>query len=1631
MNYHNPFNKENCQMNDTNSRDPIVNDMLGNSYHVVREVYLKTGMLADLYNFLLQYGLTTNVAVKSPVEAVLTTQTELRGNKLIEWTSYSGEHSVLGTTGMRVLVLGQDDPKENGIYNVQALQWTRAVDFTGSMAALDGTLVFSIQGDAWQVKSPTYKVVVGETPVEFTAIDFFAREALSAATQKALEAAASAEEAKGFSESASDSEAAALEHKNEAGLSAVAAKDAEDNSKASELAAKESEDNAKVSEDNAKYSELSATNSASLAESKLANDATFQNTSAGIAGTQSGSYFRVPQGTGATLSFIYYRNDSGTATPVAELLGKGSISNNIRSYPTLALATADITNIPVGFATYIRSTGNSAILVEYVNNAGTLQPTGRFVPSSEYVETSVANLTSSIKGDLKLLSSSIGSTNALAVRARIRDLDNAVSNYKIPLDYVRQYGSEIVFSKTFTADTIFKLESLSLSGAARLSNFKIEDSSGIAALVTLLEGESIVGSVKKSNYVDFALNPTNFFDLAIDSVSGFTTVRVDAAIPGNLPADTTRIIRDKSGRFAAYTPSTIYGGTTEGVTYSQANSGILLKISNTAITDAGYSLDNSGVIGYIKGVLAGYAFSQQTSKTVDAPFCNLFRVLAGTVTVSSVGVTESDKTVMCVGTFYANKISSKTATASQLAINNLATSIKKKEVVANNDTLRNLALTKDGYVVNIGNVGTVGNPVNLSTNIISDARFVLDKFQLANVARRTALNITDGLGNAKSLVFLEGEYTNGSTKYTPYIDFAFEPREFFNIVSDLDTGFTSMDIAVVLPGGLPTDTTRIIRDRAGVWGAYTPVTIKSGKGITYNASTGRLTINVPNAEITNAGYDLTQKGVISYVVDNLSGYVFSQMTATITSTSFCNIFELAAGAVEISTVGDVESDKVVTMSGRLFTKHSGAGLNTLYKRLSCTVFNNLSVDTGIRPVYIKSKFAPGEVVSGDCLVVKDSSGNVYPAQWDAEQDFNPRRNARIGYWPDGSLRCGSIVIMDNIAANSSKQYTVEAHPAPQQLNVYSRTQRETQTSFLVTADDGTQVRFDSVVGWLPYKLTRDNKTYTSVCQHLLITRLSGSAATFSCGYADAQYRVLQDGVNFTEVETTFKNLVQTQYPTVDKQYVEMKYITKVFKNGYIKVDALHRITTQLPDNILYGSECRIQMDSTEAKLVKAGYNSIWSDNGVRRSISLLYANGDVRRDDGEVNTLAQRPSVINVNTTASYTRADVGWAQFSSSILGAPKDWAWTMGFAINMNEPVSDNVTLANIEHNPVTGFASPVSFYPRIRKATLMNKLAELITGIVAWSEHDASTVDTANGAFNTIAGSLVRHLYTGQGSFDAEYAKFDAWATTMYGGIGNIHMGSAAEYKGLQFASRLVLPHLNWFYQVALKKGDTAKVAALKVAIANMASDCHNAFGAIGKANSNFYAASYRAWGLAVMAGLDTNGTYAADMAMVDGQFSSSDYFEGATNIITDNPGENVGGMRYLHYQMYAYNNYLLGCKAANRTSVLDMKTYMLNAISAYGGLREIDYCVAESRRGNPTTVAFMLYPLLHSGDVSCLDAADRLMTAFDEYGGSNTQGQIKLWDLNYFSVIVTSFSEYTFACNILADAWMQWWLENNQS
>ncbi|ULK19836.1 SGNH/GDSL hydrolase family protein [Klebsiella pneumoniae] len=208
------------------------------------------------------------------------------------------------------------------------------------------------------------------------------------AAQFSAEAAVSAAEAKQYlieaQQGYQDTSAAAQEAKDAAAAAAT------------------SEQNATYSEANAAQSAAAAVDAkadaeaaASSASDYAKNKFTFYKTAsdpdgtiAGLAATTDGQSFWVAQGPDALSAAWQYQNKAGVAVLQAKQPGTAAITGTIREFPTLAAAQADADagNIPVGSTAYYRSPDDSALAVEVINNAGTLQPTGRKMPSQSSVD---------------------------------------------------------------------------------------------------------------------------------------------------------------------------------------------------------------------------------------------------------------------------------------------------------------------------------------------------------------------------------------------------------------------------------------------------------------------------------------------------------------------------------------------------------------------------------------------------------------------------------------------------------------------------------------------------------------------------------------------------------------------------------------------------------------------------------------------------------------------------------------------------------------------------------------------------------------------------------------------------------------------------------------------------------------------------------------------------------------------------------------------------------------------------------------------------------------------------------------------------------------------------------------------
>ncbi|MCW9976060.1 GDSL-type esterase/lipase family protein [Escherichia coli] len=190
---------------------------------------------------------------------------------------------------------------------------------------------------------------------------------ISATTQEAINAATAAEAAK------------------------IAAETAEQNSSTSAAASSES---ATAAAGSAAQAEEYANNASDYAQNKFTFYKTASDpdgTIAGLAATTDGQSFWVAQGPDALSAAWQYQNKAGVAVLQAKQPGTAAITGTTREFPTLAAAQADADagNIQPGAKCWVTSADDSSLANEYINNSGTLQPTGVISPSSKTIDNKI------------------------------------------------------------------------------------------------------------------------------------------------------------------------------------------------------------------------------------------------------------------------------------------------------------------------------------------------------------------------------------------------------------------------------------------------------------------------------------------------------------------------------------------------------------------------------------------------------------------------------------------------------------------------------------------------------------------------------------------------------------------------------------------------------------------------------------------------------------------------------------------------------------------------------------------------------------------------------------------------------------------------------------------------------------------------------------------------------------------------------------------------------------------------------------------------------------------------------------------------------------------------------------------
>lgn len=595
-----------------------------------------------------------------------------------------------------------------------------------------------------------------------------------------------------------------------------------------------------------------------------------------------------------------------------------------KQYVDLPTAQADIANIPTGSFVFVRSAEDSRIANEYQNVAGALTATGKFFMSGE--------------GVLQAMSPAVKSAGYAALRANAAALKNTApemqTRLRVSSDFTQILGTknfdgtvDVAFSADYSDPVMLKLGHAAWSSTFSNCTLTVTGNGRKLFERVFFGGESMENGVLTTPYREFALSAFTVASSA-KQTNGWT-LYLTGTLPGSLPADTNRIIRDRSLTVASLLPGGGNTATTDGVSYNATTSRLEFTVMSASITAAGFDDTAAGAEAYMWSLYAGLILSQQTSATQTRPEYFVFFSDAGTVTV-----TATDK----ISTSFTVWKKPVTAPSESRSVKNAADisatrdDLIKTLIRENNEKMNTFSAHQGAYRIT-GAVAAYSALIPFNSVLNLSGLFIATNFY------RSVISISDSTGAVKEITILDGEEITAGAISTPYQDFTIAPT----VASSLTTigNGVAVGFKVSLPGALPTDTTRIIRTRDGsLSGAHIDlINSATTDSVTYKASTGELLILAMGTNITAAGMTVTLENALAYVLDKYRNTVFSQKTATTVSKPMVTQFAVNPGTLTVTSTDSVN----IYLSFDLFAKPGESAASSAYKRFSTVVKNNLPV----------------------------------------------------------------------------------------------------------------------------------------------------------------------------------------------------------------------------------------------------------------------------------------------------------------------------------------------------------------------------------------------------------------------------------------------------------------------------------------------------------------------------------------------------------------------------------------------------------------------------------------------------------------------------------------------------------------
>lgn len=1213
------------------------------------------------------------------------------------------------------------------------------------------------------------------------------------------------------------------------------------------------------------------------------------------------------------------------------------------------------------------------------------------------------------------------------VNEEINDITNTVAVMLSPLSTVVQ---------TFTASGTFEAEigdlisinsitpAPSSAGITSVQSLTIQQGSNELFKLKIYPGESYTKGLLNKYYVDATLTGYSINSLTLGSSAVRFRIGGVAALTNPNINPTSRNVYDNSEVFTANTATEQATATTK--TIGMHTDGVVqITVPNTEITDAGYTLDAAGVLAFMQATYPTLSIHYRTMVA-------LTEVISGVVSISE----EAEVTLVATTGLVFNVDFSRIQES-------------KDTVSAPIRTLSVNALDKADYdnVLYEGHylVATAPTEGDKLVNIIAadSLTAVTNNYAEIDVA-------VDGVTVASR--YIPGNsaiYRKGTLKST------YSPVTLLDLTDPVIRASNSTMLALTLnaPAGsafASSSTTPIILDilgkaKPGIYWANgssdSAIASYNSLTVTPTPTANQLQMIVPIADVTAAGYDATvASSVLEYLKEVMRDSLLLWYTGTFTTVTGLEKYmqvPVPSGILKV-TMPIASTSSLLQIRGKHLVREMTM---SKYVRKVADLKNDTSLDYTNYPMELKVAFAPGQVASSECLVLKDSEGQEYPCQFAGEMHPNARQLSNFGYHSDGSLGSGSVFFIGSLAAGAQKFMELKAYERPvTSLASKALSYTDANTATLTVGD--YIYTFDKANGWNLTSVTDGTQKYNVEASTYVNTLgANGSTLTAHQLLNRASIRIINSGPIFTDVMVLgYLNAANVNGGSLLEGSMEAKVVYRIFESGKIQIRSWLRAVSAIPASVLQGANQRLWFKDAVYSSTPAAcavFNQSALNNKIMMSI-MLRANGDIHRDGD--NYGPTRPALYLANSPSGVgIRQHGGWsvdtAALSFSRWSIPKNWTWTSEYWVDFNSSTLDPKVALNIAYNRPFGLLDQVSFAQVTRQQIISTLEAQMDGSMEWWYSGDASNYNGGNGTSRTfvyacIVYDLYRYVKHGIGSLETVYNRFVDYCNANWGSFTNIGSYYTSGKVLLQFASRLLLQTYHWMYKVAVEEGNTVIAEALASSIATFAQAIVTAVNATGGSplngtstvsNSNSNATGMRVLALAIMMGKDTSGSFLTAFNTLEDSLTNSTTYSYVTNVIKEGANDVLPIALWLHYQMYAENSYKLACDAIGRSYAFNLDNYVLRAASAAGGFHEIDYCISESRRGGYNTLVFAIHSGVMSKRASMANLAKVVAPMLNTEFGAQPGFPKRIFDYDGTTSSGNAGYEISFSAAIMCDTW----------